>query len=103
MKRTLHHMASQTQTLPYLSPTGAPSNTMSVLKAPCACPAGATDAQDLAPPPTSSGKPLIVLCSGVPAPGPATHHLCVAGHLSLLMVTSVTDDTAFLAESTDEG
>ena len=108
MKSAPHHMVSQTQTLPCLPPTGTSSSTTSVLEAPVQpvlpvppmlCP----PCPGSRPPTASSGEPLIVLCSGAPAPGPATHHLCVTGHLSLLMVTLATHDTAFLAESTDEG
>lgn len=54
MKRALHHTVSQKQTLPRLPPTETCSDTTSVLKAPCVCPARATM---LCPPCTGSRPP----------------------------------------------
>ena len=54
MKRALHHTVSQKQTLPRLPPTETCSDTTSVLKAPCICPARATM---LCPPCTGSCPP----------------------------------------------
>ena len=107
MKRALHHTVSQTQTLPRLPPTGTCSNTTSVLRAPCICPASATM---LCPPCTGSRPPPRLIwqaphrpvhrhaCSRTSHPSPLCHRAPVP-----LLVTLVTHDTALFAESTDEG